>query len=348
MNFTTKIVNWYSKNKRDLPWRINKNPYSVWLSEIILQQTKIQQGLPYYLRFMDEYPNVFSLSQASEQDILKLWEGLGYYSRARNLHKTAKLIVRDLEGVFPSTYTGLLNLPGIGKYTASAISSICYEERKAVLDGNVYRLLSRYFNIDFPINSTLGLKYFEQLSFDLLPEINIGDYNQALMDFGSTVCKPKLAKCDTCILKEECGAFANSKVYLVPVKTKKKPAVIKYFNFLIYISNDNKTIIERRNNNGIWQKLYQFPLVESDKELDANALLQNPQIQKKLPSTFYQLKLINVYPQVHNLSHRKLYIKFWEIRLKNIDGNSTSIQNLDNFPFPIVLTRFINSYFQNN
>ena len=216
MNFTTKIGNWYSKNKRDLPWRINKNPYSVWLSEIILQQTKIQQGLPYYLRFMDEYPNVFSLSQASEQDILKLWEGLGYYSRARNLHKTAKLIVRDLEGVFPSTYTGLLNLPGIGKYTASAISSICYEERKAVLDGNVFRLLSRYFNIDLPINSPLGLKYFEQLSFDLLPEINIGDYNQALMDFGSTVCKPKLAKCDTCILKEECGAYANSKVYLVP------------------------------------------------------------------------------------------------------------------------------------
>tara|TARA_B110000495_G_C22944096_1_gene552590 strand:+ start:105 stop:1151 length:1047 start_codon:yes stop_codon:yes gene_type:complete len=348
MNFTTKIVNWYSKNKRDLPWRINKNPYSVWLSEIILQQTKIQQGLPYYLRFMDEYPNVFSLSQASEQDILKLWEGLGYYSRARNLHKTAKLIVRDLEGVFPSTYTGLLNLPGIGKYTASAISSICYEERKAVLDGNVYRLLSRYFNIDFPINSTLGLKYFEQLSFDLLPEINIGDYNQALMDFGSTVCKPKLAKCDTCILKEECGAFANSKVYLVPVKTKKKPALIKYFNFLIYISNDNKTIIERRDNNGIWQKLYQFPLIETDKELDTNALLIHPQIQKKLPSTLYHIKLINVNPQVHNLSHRKLYIKFWEIRLKNIDGNSTSIQNLDNFPFPIVLTRFINSYFQNN
>ena len=205
MNFTTQIDNWYSKNKRDLPWRKNKDPYSVWLSEIILQQTKIQPVIPYYKMFMDKYPNIESLFKASEQDILKLWEGLGYYSRARNLHKTAKLIVRDLEGVFPSTYTGLLKLPGIGKYTASAISSICYEERQAVLDGNVFRLLSRYFDIDTPINSSLGIKSFERLSYKLLPKINIGDYNQGLMDFGSIVCKPKLAKCDICILQGKGG-----------------------------------------------------------------------------------------------------------------------------------------------
>ena len=348
MNFTTQIVNWYSKNKRDLPWRINKNPYSVWLSEIILQQTKIQQGLPYYLKFMDTYPDVFFLSQASEQDILKLWEGLGYYSRARNLHNTSKILVNNFDGVFPSNYIGLLNLPGIGKYTASAISSICYEERKAVLDGNVYRLLSRYFAIDLAINSPSGIRYFEKLSYDLLPKNNIGDYNQALMDFGSTVCKPKLAKCDTCTLNADCSAFAINKTYLFPVKTKKSKVLIKHFNFLIFISSDNKTLIERRDNNGIWEKLYQFPLLETDQELDINTLLNFSLIKKQIISSDSQVKLINDKPQVHNLSHRKLFIKFWEIRLENIDGDSTSIQNLDNFPFPIVLSRFIKSYFQNN
>ena len=178
MNFTSQIDNWYSKNKRDLPWRKNKDPYSVWLSEIILQQTKIQQGLPYYTKFIDKYPDVFSLANALEHDVLKLWEGLGYYSRARNLHKTAKIVALDFGGIFPATFLQLLKLPGIGKYTASAISSICYEERQAVLDGNVFRLLSRYFDIDTPINSSLGIKSFEKLSYKLLPKINIGDYNQ--------------------------------------------------------------------------------------------------------------------------------------------------------------------------
>jgi len=346
MNFTTQMLNWYSKNRRDLPWRNNKNPYSVWLSEIILQQTKIQQGLPYYLRFIDKYPDVFSMSKATEQDILKLWEGLGYYSRARNLHKTSKILVNDYNGIFPFSYEGLLSLPGIGKYTASAISSICYEEKKAVLDGNVYRLLSRYFAIDLAINSPSGIKYFEQKSFDLLPKNNIGDYNQALMDFGSMVCKPKLAKCDTCVLNLKCSAFAINKTYLFPVKTQKSKALIKHFNFLIFISSDKKTLIERRDYNGIWKKLYQFPLLETDHELDINTLLKFSLIKQNSISSDCQVKLINDKPQVHNLSHRKLFIKFWEIRLENIKGDSTFIQDLDNFPFPIVLSRFIKSYFQ--
>ena len=345
MNFTSQIDNWYSKNKRDLPWRKNKDPYSVWLSEIILQQTKIQQGLPYYTKFIEKYPDVFSLAAANEQDILKLWEGLGYYSRARNLHKTAKIVATDLNGSFPSTFLQLLKLPGIGKYTASAISSICYEERQAVLDGNVFRLLSRYFDINTPINSSQGIKSFEKLSYNLLPKINIGDYNQALMDFGSVICKPKLAKCDICILQDGCSAHANNSIYLLPVKNKKNKVLTKHFNFLIFIYGDNKTKIEQRNAKGIWQKLFQFPLIESDEELTIKDLNQSPKILKMLPKSNYEVELINPKTEIHNLTHRKLFIKFWKIQLDDLNPNSTAIKNLANYPFPIVLSRFIKSYF---
>ena len=345
MNFTSQIDNWYSKNKRDLPWRKNKDPYSVWLSEIILQQTKIQQGLPYYTKFIDKYPDVFSLANALEHDILKLWEGLGYYSRARNLHKTAKIVALDFDGIFPATFLQLLKLPGIGKYTASAISSICYEERQAVLDGNVFRLLSRYFDINIPINSSLGLKSFENLSYKLLPKTNIGNYNQGLMDFGSMICKPKLAKCDICILQDGCSAYANNTTHLLPVKIKKNKVLTKHFNFLIFVYCDNKTMIEQRDDKGIWRKLYQFPLIETDKELDINELAKTPEILKILPKSNYKVELINSQPEIHNLSHRKLFIKYWKIQLHELSPNLISIKNLGNYPFPIVLSRFIKSYF---
>ena len=314
MNFTSQIDNWYSKNKRDLPWRKNKDPYSVWLSEIILQQTKIQQGLPYYTKFIDKYPNVFSLASALEQDILKLWEGLGYYSRARNLHKTAKIVALDFGGIFPTTFLELLKLPGIGKYTASAISSICYEERQAVLDGNVFRLLSRYFNIDTPINSSIGIKSFEKLSYKLLPKFNIGDYNQGLMDFGSIICKPKLAKCDICILQDGCSAHAKNKIHLLPVKNKKNKVLTKHFNFLIFIYGGSKTKIEQRDDKGIWQKLYQFPLIVTDEELNITRLNKSPEILKMLPNSNYEVELINPKAEIHNLSHRKLFIHYWKIK----------------------------------
>ena len=345
MNFTSQIDNWYSKNKRDLPWRKNKDPYSVWLSEIILQQTKIQQGLPYYTKFIDKYPDVFSLANALEHDILKLWEGLGYYSRARNLHKTAKIVALDFDGIFPTTFLQLLKLPGIGKYTASAISSICYEERQAVLDGNVFRLLSRYFDIDTPINSSLGIKSFERLSYKLLPKINIGDYNQGLMDFGSIVCKPKLAKCDICILQDGCSAHAKNKIYLLPVKNKKNKVLTKHLNFLILIYGDNKTKIEQRDDKGIWPNLYQFPLIETDEELNINKLNQSPEILKMLPKSNYEVELINPKAEIHNLSHRKLFIHYWKIKSDDLSPNLIDIKNLQNYPFPIVLSRFIKSYF---
>ena len=328
MNFTSQIDNWYSKNKRDLPWRKNKDPYSVWLSEIILQQTKIQQGLPYYTKFIDKYPNVFSLASALEQDILKLWEGLGYYSRARNLHKTAKIVALDFGGIFPTTFLELLKLPGIGKYTASAISSICYEERQAVLDGNVFRLLSRYFDIDTPINSSIGIKSFERLSYKLLPKINIGDYNQGLMDFGSIVCKPKLAKCDICILQDGCSAHAKNKIHLLPVKNKKNKVLTKHLNFLILIYGGSKTKIEQRDDKGIWPNLYQFPLIETDEELNITRLNQSPEILKMLPKSNYEVELVNSKPEIHNLSHRKLFIQYWKIKSDELSPNLTPIKNL--------------------
>ena len=188
MDFNSELIQWYYTHKRVLPWRETKDPYSIWLSEIILQQTQIKQGLPYYLKFTTNYPTVFDLAKASEDQILKDWQGLGYYSRARNLHKTAKYVAEELKGLFPKTYKELLALKGVGDYTASAIASICYEESVAAVDGNVYRVLSRYFGIDTPINSTEGVKQFKRLAMSLLPKNNIGDYNQALMDFGARQC----------------------------------------------------------------------------------------------------------------------------------------------------------------
>ena len=200
MDFSKVLINWYLKNNRELPWRKTKNPYHIWLSEIMLQQTRVAQGLPYYLKFTEAFPTVFDLANADESYVLKLWQGLGYYSRARNLHFTAKYIAEELNGVFPNTYKGLLKLKGVGDYTASAIASICYSEPTAVVDGNVYRVLSRYYGIDTPINSTKGIKDFKELAQQILDKENIGAYNQAIMDFGAIQCKPKSPNCGECPL----------------------------------------------------------------------------------------------------------------------------------------------------
>ena len=216
MNFNSKLTHWYSIHKRDLPWRLNKDPYSIWLSEIILQQTQVKQGLPYYLKFIAHYPTVFDLANASEDMVLKDWQGLGYYSRARNLHLTSKYIAEELNGVFPKSYKDLIQLKGVGDYTASAIASICYEEKTAVVDGNVYRVLSRFFGIDTPINSTQGVKQFKTLASSLLPKTKIGDYNQAIMEFGARQCKPKSPDCSICTLTKDCVAFNTGKITILP------------------------------------------------------------------------------------------------------------------------------------
>ena len=345
MNFTSKIVNWYIKNKRSLPWRSNKEPYLVWLSEIILQQTKIKQGLPYFIKFKTSYPTIFDLAKANEQDILKLWEGLGYYSRARNLHKTAIFIAENYNGVFPSNSLGLIKLPGIGKYTASAIASICFNEKTAVVDGNVFRVLSRYFGINTPINSSTGIKEFDELAKRLLPKNNFGDYNQALMDFGSLICKPKLALCSSCTLNKTCWSNQNDKIHLLPVKVNKLKVKNKYLNFLIINFKGSKTLIQKRNQKGKWANMYQFPLLETSNEINKEEIVKSKVFDQYLNADLSNFRLINDEHIIHKLSHQKLFIKFWEVKSKISSSNYISIEELNKYPFPIVLNRFINSYF---
>ena len=233
MIFSNKLISWYLQNKRDLPWRKTKNPYFVWLSEIMLQQTRVAQGMSYYLKFTETFPTVFDLAKADESTVLKMWQGLGYYSRARNLHATAKHIAFELDGKFPSTYKEIVKLKGIGDYTASAIASICFTEPTAVVDGNVYRVLSRYFGIETPINSSAGNKEFKELAQTLIDTLKPGTYNQAIMDFGAIQCKPKNPICLFCPFSESCVALQKNKIDTLPVKDKKTKVRDRYFNYLV-------------------------------------------------------------------------------------------------------------------
>src|SRR6056300_1490745 len=238
MIFSNKLILWYLQNKRDLPWRKTKNPYHVWLSEIILQQTRVAQGLDYYLKFIDAFPTVNHLANADESTVLKLWQGLGYYSRARNLHFSAKYIVKELTGEFPKTYKEIVKLKGVGDYTASAIASMCFNEPTAVVDGNVYRVLSRYFGIDTPINSSKGVKEFKAMAQELIDRNNPAIFNQAIMEFGATQCKPKNPDCGNCPFQNSCVAFGYNHIDALPVKNKSARAKKKYFNFLVFVSED--------------------------------------------------------------------------------------------------------------
>ena len=344
MIFTEILINWYSVHKRDLPWRKTKNPYLIWLSEIILQQTQIKQGRPYYEAFVSKFPTVNELAKAKESEVLKLWQGLGYYSRARNLHFSAQYISNELQGDFPKTYKELISLKGIGDYTASAIASICYNESTAVVDGNVYRLLSRYFNIDTPINSTKGIKEFKILAQQLLPKTNIGDYNQAIMEFGAIQCKPANPNCNECPLKNSCKALELNKINILPVKLKKTKVSKKYFNFLVFLSNDGKTIIEQRTGKGIWQNLYQFPLIESQSSLTRNGLESHLKVKTLLNGSKYELSLFNNDDIIHKLSHQHLYTKFWIIEAHDLPKESIPISNIRQYAVPILIGNFIEQF----
>ncbi|MFT5243419.1 MAG: A/G-specific adenine glycosylase [Glaciecola sp.] len=344
MNFTKILTRWYSANKRDLPWRLTKNPYNIWLSEIIMQQTQIKQGLPYYEAFVTNYPTVFDLANADEQDVLKLWQGLGYYSRARNLHASSKYIAQDLNGEFPTTYAEIIKLKGVGDYTASAISSICFDEPHAVVDGNVYRVLSRYFGIATPINSTLGIKKFKTLATTLLDTKNPGDYNQAVMEFGATQCKPKNPYCIVCPLKDSCVALQQGTVGELPVKLKKTKVSKKHFNFLVLISEDKKTVFEQRTSKGIWQNLYQFPLIESATEIDSEVFQNHPLVKDYFKTTDFSFSVYNPEPIVHKLSHQHLFTKFWVIEVKTLDKEGIPISEVKNYPTPILISNFIDAF----
>ncbi|MBU2928073.1 A/G-specific adenine glycosylase [Winogradskyella psychrotolerans] len=344
MNFNTKLINWYSINKRVLPWRKTRNPYYIWLSEIILQQTQVKQGLPYYDAFVTQYPTIFDLAEASETSILKLWQGLGYYSRARNLHATAKHIVKEFNGVFPDNYKDLLKLKGVGDYTASAIASIAFNEVAAVVDGNVYRVLSRYFGIDTPINSTLGIKEFKLLASTLIDRNQPATYNQAIMEFGAIQCKPKNPDCSVCPLQTSCVALKDQTVEVLPVKLKKTKVTVKYFNFLVFMDQHKKTLFEKRTKKGIWQHLYQFPLLESKKSLTSEEfhLLNFEDFSLKFEHLDYSL--YNEADIVHKLSHQHLHTKFWIIDVEALPEEAISIKSLTKYPSPVLISEFIDNF----
>ena len=343
MSFAQKILNWYHENQRDLPWRRTRDPYKVWLSEIILQQTRVVQGMPYYLRFVDAFPTVQDLAKAPEEQVLKLWQGLGYYSRARNLHATAKIVANNFDGQFPNTYKELKTLKGVGDYTASAIASFCFDAPEPVVDGNVYRVLSRYFGVDIPINSTKGIKYFKELAREVMDSGNIRDYNQGIMEFGAVQCAPKKPHCLLCPLQESCVAVKDGKVSELPLKLNKTKVKNRYFNYVIPIDPENNTILEQRTGKGIWQNLYQFPLVESDKNLKAEELKLLIQGNGQLPE-YESLSLYNNETIVHKLSHQHLHTKFWILKTSYILEEGTPWKKIGGFPVPVLIADFIKTF----
>lgn len=344
MNFSTKLINWYTVNKRDLPWRNTNNPYYIWLSEIILQQTQVVQGTPYYHAFISQFPTVYDLANANEEDVLKLWQGLGYYSRARNLHWSAKYIVNELDGVFPDTYKDILKLKGVGDYTASAIASICFNEVTAVVDGNVYRALSRIFGIETPINSTPGQKEFKALAQQLIDKQQPAIFNQAIMEFGARQCKPKNPDCSFCPFKTSCLALKENKIAVLPVKLKKTKVTKKYFNFIVIISKNEKTILEQRIGSGIWQNLYQFPLIETEKPSTYNNIKSKIENLDVLEDMNFDVHLYNDTDVIHKLSHQHLYTKFWIVSVDKSIEKGIDISNIKDYPVPILIGNFIDKF----
>lgn len=344
MIFHKILTNWYLDNKRDLPWRTTSDPYRIWLSEIMLQQTRIEQGLPYYLSFISAFPSVFDLSKASQDEVLKLWQGLGYYSRARNLHETAKFVAEELEGKFPDNYKDLLKLKGIGDYTASAIASFCYNEATPVVDGNVYRVLARYFDVDTPINSAAGQKEFKALATELIDEKDPATYNQAIMEFGALQCKPRNPLCESCPLSNSCLALKDNKIAVLPVKLKKTKVKKRYFNYLVFLSEENETILEQRLGKGIWEGLYQFPLVESKFLIDTEEVLAASNFFSKGEDCQPKISLYNDIPIIHKLSHQHIHTRFWIIENAEIDRKAIPLSKIQEYPVPVLIANFINEF----
>lgn len=342
MDFTQKLLLWYRDNKRDLPWRNTNNPYYIWLSEIILQQTRIEQGLPYYNAFINAFPTIEHLAKAHENTVLNLWQGLGYYSRARNLHATAKLIHSDLNNQFPAQYTNIISLKGIGPYTAAAIASFAFKEPIGVVDGNVFRVISRFYGIYDDISLGKTRTIFQNLVNELIDKKHPDLFNHAIMDFGATVCTPKKPMCNTCIFQDKCVANLKNEQDILPVKNKKITIKKRYFQFLLS-ENKGKIIIEQRKEKDIWQQLYQLPLLETSNN-DPNIIEEN------LLKTHKDLQFtpFNNEPIIHKLSHQHLEITFFKaINLKpNTQQIEVNISDLYNYGFPIVIWNFLKAHYQ--
>ena len=342
------LINWFAENRRDLPWRHNPTPYQVWLSEIILQQTRVNQGWDYYLRFVEKWSTVNDLAMATEEEVLKMWQGLGYYSRARNLHQCAKQIVEQYGGQFPADFEKLKQLKGIGDYTAAAIASIAFDLPHAVVDGNVYRVLSRLFDIDTPININEGQTVFAKIADDLLNRKQPGLHNQAMMEFGALQCTPKNPNCLLCPLQAQCLAFANQTVMQRPVKLQKLKITTRYFNYLVFRIEGN-VYLHKRSGNDIWKNLYDFPCIESENPMTVEEVIASEKFQQLIENKSFTI--IKTSPTfTHKLTHRTIIAQFIEIKLEEkllrIETKElflTPETDLGNFPIPRLIDLYLNN-----
>lgn len=347
MTFQSEIIKWYLKHKRELPWRGTNDAYVIWLSEIILQQTRVEQGLPYFNRFLAHYPTVGDFAAASETQILKLWQGLGYYSRGRNMLHTAIQVCDLHSGQFPTKYQELIKLKGIGDYTASAIASFSSNEAKAVLDGNVFRVLSRYFGVAEPINGNLGKKQFSALAQSLIAEQDPSVYNQAIMEFGALQCKPKSPNCGDCPIAQDCYARTAGLVHSLPVKLNTVKKRTRHFNYFVCIA-DETILVKKRSASDIWQELYDFPLIETAEHYQKS----QENFQKQLQVAFGKgCNVKTLGGQKHLLTHQTIYVEFFGLDNYIINFNQdaeikwVSFREFDELPQPKVITNFMNMHF---
>jgi len=342
MNFSIKLVSWYQNNKRDLPWRNTVNSYHIWLSEIILQQTRVSQGTPYYFAFLKAFPTIDDLANAPEDKVLKMWQGLGYYSRARNLHFTAKDIVNNFGGEFPKDYKKVLKLKGIGVYTAAAITSFAFDMPYAVVDGNVIRVLSRVFGISVPFDTFAGKKQFQQLAQELLTEKDAAIYNQAIMEFGAIQCKPKSPNCSSCPMQDFCVAYITNSVTELPVKSKKIKVKDRFLHYLMIEQEDDIFLGKRKS--GIWTGLYEFPFLEFPIKMDEKQVVLSDEWSNIFLNSTCDLKSVSS-EFIHILSHQKIHAQFWQIK-----AASVSLEEYELIPknslleFPV--SRLTEKYFE--
>lgn len=346
MNFSAELVQWYLKNKRELPWRGTTNAYIIWLSEIILQQTRVEQGLPYFYRFIEKYPDVISFAAADEDDILKLWQGLGYYSRGRNMLKTARMINELYGGTFPEKYEQLIKLKGIGAYTASAISSFSAGEARAVVDGNVYRVLARYFGIYEPVNGTNGKKAFQDAANELLNKQQPGLHNQAMMEFGATLCKPKKPDCVICPVKQGCYALKNNEIAVLPVKLKKIKVRERFFNYFLVTDGEN-ILMNKRGETDIWANMYDLPLIETASLLPVNELALMLDFHELFGGHF---KIVAITPvHRHILTHQRLHVRLIKMETQPLKLKEQwffmSFENMKKLPLPKVIHTLLKDSF---
>ena len=343
MEFTKQLLAWYSENKRDLPWRRTKDPYLVWLSEIIMQQTRIGQGMPYYEEFVRAFPTVRDLAAADEQEVLKLWQGLGYYSRARNLHATARMIAGEYHGKFPDNYPGIRQLKGIGDYTAAAVASICFGLPYAVMDGNVIRFISRMFGISGPVDKAASKKKIHSIATSSIDPCNPGDFNQAMMEFGATVCTPGRPGCPRCIFRQDCYAYKNDLVEKIPVKNSTAGIRHRHIHYLVLTistGEEKYLYLNKRTGSDIWKNLYDFPGVEQQKQ------------DHQRPDDYFKILIKSASatfrgssgPHVHLLTHQKLHATFYHyhsFEMIALPFTLVRFADLPKYPVPKLIDRYL-------